>query len=136
MSDTGVADRIEPTGEARRKNWSRLREGLDGVPGLLLPRATAGSDPSWFGFALTVLPDAAYTRRDLQNHLEGRRIGTRRLFGGNLTRHPAYEGANFRVSGSLANSDTITESTFWIGVYPGITDEMLDYVIATIRDFA
>ncbi len=127
--------RLEDFGAARRRNWQRLREGLQDVPGLLLPEATPGSDPSWFGFVLTVLPDAAFTRSALVAFLEDRKIRTRRLFAGNLTRHPAYEGRNFRVAGELTNSDVTTEATFWIGVYPGITPEMVDYMVASIRQF-
>ncbi|MER7156053.1 lipopolysaccharide biosynthesis protein RfbH [Streptomyces lydicus] len=122
-------------GEARRRNWQRLRDGLEGVPGLLLPRATEGSDPSWFGFALTVLPDASFKVKELTDFLESRKIGTRRFFSGNLTRHPAYLDRPHRVVGDLANSDTVTGSTFWIGVFPGLTEEMTDYVSASIREF-
>ncbi|MGW8402244.1 lipopolysaccharide biosynthesis protein RfbH, partial [Streptomyces lydicus] len=122
-------------GEARRRNWRRLRDGLEGVPGLLLPRATEGSDPSWFGFALTVLPDASFKVKELTDFLESRKIGTRRFFSGNLTRHPAYLDRPHRVVGNLANSDTVTGSTFWIGVFPGLTEEMTDYVSASIREF-
>jgi NDP-hexose-3,4-dehydratase len=122
-------------GEARRRNWRRLRTSLESVPGLLLPEPTAGSDPSWFGFAITVQPDASYTRRELVAFLESRQIGTRRLFGGNLTRHPAYRDREHRVVGELTNSDIITERTFWIGVYPGITTEMIDYVAQSIHEF-
>ncbi|WP_327426497.1 lipopolysaccharide biosynthesis protein RfbH [Streptomyces sp. NBC_01236] len=127
--------RLEEFGAARRRNWQRLREGLHGVPGLLLPEATPGSNPSWFGFVLTVLPDAPFTRSALVTFLEDRKIRTRRLFAGNLTRHPAYEGRSFRVVGELTNSDVTTEATFWIGVYPGITPEMVDYMVASIREF-
>ncbi|MEU8589988.1 lipopolysaccharide biosynthesis protein RfbH [Streptomyces sp. NPDC048664] len=121
--------------DARKRNWRRLREGLDGVPGLLLPEATPRSEPSWFGFVLTVDPRAPFTRADLVAFLEDRKIGTRRLFAGNLTRHPAYLGQPHRVVGELTNSDIITEHTFWTGVYPGLTDEMLDYVISSIKEF-
>ncbi|MFI9272603.1 lipopolysaccharide biosynthesis protein RfbH [Kitasatospora sp. NPDC052896] len=120
---------------ARRRNWRRLREGLDGVPGLLLPEATRRSDPSWFGFAITVAPEATFTRSGLVDFLESRRIGTRRLFAGNLTRHPAYIGQPHRVVGDLTNSDIITEQTFWVGVYPALTDEMLDYVVSSIKEY-
>ncbi|MDT0453978.1 lipopolysaccharide biosynthesis protein RfbH [Streptomyces hesseae] len=121
--------------EARKRNWRQLREGLDGVPHLLLPEATEGSDPSWFGFVITVAPEAPFSRAELVHHLEERKIGTRRLFAGNLTRQPAYIGREHRVVGTLANSDIITEHTFWIGVYPGLTEEMLDYVISTVKEF-
>lgn len=120
---------------ARRRNWAKLRELLDGLPGLLLPEPTPGADPSWFGFAMTVLPDAKFSRGELVNFLESRRIGTRQLFGGNLTRHPAYRGRPYRISGDLTNSDVVTESTFWVGVYPGLTLEMIGYVADSIREF-
>ncbi|RZQ60188.1 lipopolysaccharide biosynthesis protein RfbH [Amycolatopsis suaedae] len=122
-------------GEARNRNWNRLRRGLEGVPHLLLPEATPGSEPSWFGFVLTVAEDAPFDRAEIVRFLESRRIGTRLLFAGNLTRHPAYLGQDFRVSGTLANSDVVTERTFWIGVFPKITPEMTDYMVATIREF-
>jgi dTDP-4-dehydro-2,6-dideoxy-D-glucose 3-dehydratase len=128
--------RLDEFCAARRANWRRLRAGLDGVPGLLLPEPTPNSDPSWFGFAITVRPDAGYSRAELVNFLEDRKIGTRRLFAGNLTRHPAYTDRDYRVVGDLTNSDIITEHTFWIGVYPALTAEMLDYVALSIREFA
>lgn len=120
---------------ARRRNWQRLRDGLDGTPHLLLPEPTPGSEPSWFGFVLTVDPRAPFDRAALTDHLEAHKIGTRRLFAGNLTRHPAYAERDYRVVGSLANSDIVTQQTFWIGVYPAITEEMTDYMVATVRDF-
>ncbi|MGG2463931.1 lipopolysaccharide biosynthesis protein RfbH [Streptomyces sp. RGM 3693] len=127
--------KLEEFGTARRRNWRRLREALDDVPHLLLPQATPRSDPSWFGFVITIDPDAPFSRAELVDFLEGRKIGTRRLFAGNLTRHPAYIGQPQRVVGELTNSDLITEHTFWIGVYPALTDEMLDYVITSIKEF-
>jgi CDP-6-deoxy-D-xylo-4-hexulose-3-dehydrase len=127
--------KIDEFGEVRRKNWQRLRTELNGLPGLRLPEPTPDSDPSWFGFVMTVEPDAPFTRQDMQMHLEQRQIRTRPLFSGNLTRHPAYESVEYRVVGELTNSDAITSSTFWIGVYPGITEEMIDYVVATLREF-
>ncbi|AGS69515.1 lipopolysaccharide biosynthesis protein RfbH [Streptomyces collinus] len=120
---------------ARRHNWSRLREGLDGAPHLILPEATLNSEPSWFGFVITVAPDAPFTRKELVDFLEARKIGTRNLFAGNLTRQPAYQDVPHRVVGDLTNSDIITEQTFWIGVYPGLTDEMTDYMVASVREF-
>ncbi|EGX60542.1 lipopolysaccharide biosynthesis protein RfbH [Streptomyces zinciresistens K42] len=127
--------RIDDFGAARRRNWQRLHAGLADVPGLLLPRATPGSDPSWFGFVLTVLPDAGFTRRDLVDFLESRRIGTRRLFGGNITRHPAYEDVDYRIVDGLTNCDIVTDDTFWIGVHPGLTPQMVDYVIESVTEF-
>lgn len=128
-------DKLDAFCDARRRNWRRLRTGLEGTPGLLLPEATPGSDPSWFGFVITVDPQARFTRGELVAFLEDRRIGTRLLFAGNLTRHPAYHDQPHRVVGELTNSDIITDQSFWVGVYPGLTEEMLDYVIASIREF-
>ncbi|ULR51520.1 lipopolysaccharide biosynthesis protein RfbH [Streptomyces deccanensis] len=128
-------DKLDDFCAARRRNWKRLREGLDGVPHLLLPEATDRSDPSWFGFVITVDPEAPFHRAELVQFLEDRKIGTRRLFAGNLTRHPAYIDQPHRVVGDLANSDIITDQTFWVGVYPGLTDEMLDYVVSSVRTF-
>ncbi|MER7481304.1 lipopolysaccharide biosynthesis protein RfbH [Streptomyces sp. NPDC126510] len=127
--------RLDEFCAARRYNWRRLREGLDGLPHLLLPEATAGSDPSWFGFVMTIGPEAPFTTAELVAFLEDRRIGTRRLFAGNLTRHPAYQGVRHRVSGELTNSDVVTDRTLWTGVYPALTDEMVDYVVASIKEF-
>ncbi|WP_018722253.1 lipopolysaccharide biosynthesis protein RfbH [Salinispora fenicalii] len=119
----------------RRRNWRLLREGLDGLPYLWLPEPTPGSEPSWFGFVLTVDPEAPFTRAELVDFLESRKIGTRRLFAGNLTRHPAYINQPHRVVGELVNSDIITDQTFWVGVYPSISEEMVDYMISSIRGF-
>ena len=134
----GVAqlDKLDGFIEARNRNWARLRAGLAPLEEhLILPEATPGSDPSWFGFALTVRPEAPFTRFDLVQHLESRRIGTRQLFGGNLLRQPAYQGRDIRVVGDLTNADIITEGTFWIGVYPGLSVEMINLMIETINEF-
>jgi NDP-hexose-3,4-dehydratase len=127
--------RVGDFGTARRANWQRLRDALEGVEGLLLPEPTKGSDPSWFGFVITVDADAPYRRKDLVAFLEERKIATRRFFAGNLTRHPAYQDVNYRVHDDLVNSDVITENTFWVGVYPSITFEMIDFVAASILEF-
>lgn len=121
---------------ARRRNWRLLREGLDGVDGILLPERTPGSDPSWFGFALTVAADAPFTRGELVDFLDARKIGTRPLFAGNITRQPAYIGRQFRTVGDLRNSDIAAECTLWVGVYPALTEEMMEYVVSSIREFA
>ncbi|MEU6057064.1 lipopolysaccharide biosynthesis protein RfbH [Streptomyces sp. NPDC047097] len=128
-------DKLDGFIDARRRNWRRLREALDTVPHLLMPDATPGSDPSWFGFLISVDPKAPFTRAALVDFLESRKIGTRRLFAGNLTRQPAYLDVTYRVVGSLANSDFVTEHTFWVGVYPALTDEMIDYIASSVRDF-
>lgn len=134
----GVAQlpRLEGFIAARRANWQYLRDGLNDLEQyFVLPRATAKAEPSWFGFALTVRSDAPFERAALIKHLESRKIATRLLFGGNLLRQPAYEDIPHRVVGELENTDRIALSTFWIGVYPGLTTEMLDFVISSIHDF-
>jgi CDP-6-deoxy-D-xylo-4-hexulose-3-dehydrase len=121
--------------EARRHNWARLRAGLEDLQDrLILPEATANSEPSWFGFALTLRPGFALERADVVRHIEEHRIGTRLLFGGNLLRQPAYLGLPHRVVGSLDNADIITDRTFWVGVYPGLTDDKIDYMIEVLRE--
>jgi CDP-6-deoxy-D-xylo-4-hexulose-3-dehydrase len=115
---------------ARRKiNFQKLYEMLERYSDrLILPRATPNSDPSWFGFALTVHDVAGFTRNDLTRFLEANRIETRPLFSGNLLRQPAFMDINHRVAGDLANTDVIMDRTFFIGVYPGIDDPRLEYV--------
>ena len=121
---------------ARRHNFNRLYAGLKQFEEvLILPEATPNSNPSWFGFAITIRPGAPFSRLDLVQHIESRRIGTRLLFGGNLMRQPAYINMPHRVVGPLTNADIITDNTFWLGVYPGLTDEMVDFMIATVAEF-
>lgn len=129
-------DRLPGFIDARRANWERLAAGLAPLEQhLVLPRATPNSDPCWFGYAVTVRPEAPFTRSELVRFLEGRNIATRLLFGGNLTRQPAYADVPYRVEGDLTTSDLVAESTFWVGVFPGLTDEMLDYVIESFHEF-
>ena len=121
---------------ARRHNFKRLYAGLKKFEEvLILPETTPKSNPSWFGFAITIRPGAPFSRLELVQHIESRRIGTRLLFGGNLMRQPAYIGMPHRVVGPLTNADIITDNTFWLGVYPGLTDEMVDFMIATVAEF-
>jgi CDP-6-deoxy-D-xylo-4-hexulose-3-dehydrase len=121
--------------EARNRNFAFLLEGLSGVSGLMMPRATEHSEPSWFGFPITLEEGLGFTRNELVEFLDSRKIGTRLLFGGNLTRQPAYKDVDFRIVGDLTNTDIVTERTFWIGVYPGLTNEMLKYVVDSITSF-
>jgi CDP-4-dehydro-6-deoxyglucose reductase, E1 len=123
--------------EARKRNWSRLRKFLSELEEfLILPRADARADPSWFGFAVTLREDAPFSRNALVEFLESRRIATRMLFAGNLTRQPAFQGVNYRVSGDLANTDAVMRRTFWVGVYPGLTEPMMDWMADSFRQFA
>lgn len=135
--------------EARKKNWRLLRDGLAGLEDrLILPESSENSDPSWFGFLLTVRKDSGLTRDKLVNHLEGKGIQTRMLFAGNLIKHPCFDemrasGKGFRVipnstinhqpSSPLPVTDLIMKNTFWVGVYPGMTEEMIEYMVTTIR---
>jgi len=122
--------------EARRQNFALLKEGLKELEEfLILPEATPNSNPSWFGFPITVREGAPFTRNDLVRHLDQKKIGTRLLFGSNLLRQPAYQGINHRAPFPLTNADRIVDGTFWIGVYPGITQRMREYMIETLRDF-
>jgi CDP-6-deoxy-D-xylo-4-hexulose-3-dehydrase len=123
--------------ERRKENFAYLRTKLEPLQDLLvLPEATEGSDPSWFGFPIGIREGAPISRIQLTRALEAKRIGTRLLFGGNLVRQPAYEGCEYRVIGDLANTDYVMNHVFWIGVYPGLTTEMLDFVADAIFDFA
>jgi CDP-6-deoxy-D-xylo-4-hexulose-3-dehydrase len=120
----------------RKENFSYLHAALQPLSDvLILPEATEHSDPSWFGFPIGVRADAPFTRNQLTGALEAAKIGTRLLFAGNLTRQPAYEGLEFRVVGELANTDLVMNNVFWIGVFPGLTREMLDYVARTASEF-
>jgi len=123
--------------EARKRNFSHLKAGLKALEEFfILPEATANSDPSWFGFPLLIRETASFSRNSLIDLLNSRRIGTRQLFGGNLVRQPAYAGLNYRVIGDLQASDHVMNQAFWIGVYPGLTKEMLDYVVETLHLFS
>jgi len=122
--------------EKRKHNFRRLKEGLKKHSELLiLPEATPSSDPSWFAFPITVKEDAPFTRNDIVGYLESKKIMTRMLFGGNLTRQPAYKDVKYRVFGELTNTDIVLNRNFFIGVYPGITDEMIDYILNVFDDF-
>jgi CDP-4-dehydro-6-deoxyglucose reductase, E1 len=122
--------------ERRKENFQFLYAALKPLEqDLVLPVATPGSDPSWFGFPIGVREDAPFSRTELTQALEAKKIGTRLLFGGNLLRQPAYEGHEFRALGTLANSDFVMNNVFWIGVYPGLSSAMLEFVATTIKEF-
>ena len=120
--------------EKRRANFRALREGLDGMEEFfVLPEATPHSEPSWFGFPIGVRPGAPFSRNEVVGYLEARKIGTRLLFGGNLARQPAYAGVPHRTVGPLTQTDFVMNNVFWVGVYPGITAAMLDYLLTSFR---
>jgi CDP-6-deoxy-D-xylo-4-hexulose-3-dehydrase len=129
-------DRVEEFIAARKANFAYLKSGLKHCEEfLLLSEATPNSDPSWFGFPITIKASAGINRVDLLQYLDQHKIGTRLLFAGNLTRQPYMKGRNFRISGELTNTDIVMNDTFWIGVYPGLSREMLDFVINRIETF-
>ncbi|MQA42313.1 lipopolysaccharide biosynthesis protein RfbH [Rugamonas aquatica] len=122
--------------QARKDNFAYLTERLQSCTEfLILPEATEHSDPSWFGFPMTLKPEANVSRVDLLTYLDQHKIGTRLLFAGNLTRQPYMVGRNYRVSGELTNTDRVMNDTFWIGVFPGLTREMLDYTVTKLEEF-
>src|ERR1022692_536650 len=123
--------------EARKRNFAYLQAGLkETQEHFVLPEATPNSDPSWFGFPLLLRETAPFSRNALIEFLNERKIGTRQLFGGNLVRQPAYADLNYRVVGDLGTSDRVMDQAFWIGVYPGLTPAMLDYVLESINEIA
>jgi CDP-4-dehydro-6-deoxyglucose reductase, E1 len=127
-------DRLDNFVELRKRNWQYLRENLAHLEDkFILPKATENSDPSWFGFALTVRSDAKKSRNQIVKELNEAKIATRLLFGGNLLRQPAFAGTPRRVIGELLNTDIVMNQTFWIGVWPGLTSTMLDYVVETLE---
>ena len=126
--------------EKRKANFARLSEGLSSLKDtLILPRATEGSDPSWFGFLITLKDGVSFTRNDLVEHIEKNNIQTRNLFAGNLTRHPCFDDLvrdrDYRIVGELKNTDKIMNDSFWIGLYPGMTDEMIDCMVNCIVEY-
>lgn len=134
-------DKLSNFIDARKRNWIKMRDGLADLSDILiLPESTENSDPSWFGFLMTVKDGANFTRDDIVNYLENNGIQTRMLFAGNLIKHPCFDelrrdGKGYRIVGTLTNTDVIMNQTFWIGVYPGLTAEMIDFMIDKIHEF-
>lgn len=129
-------DHLEDFISARRVNFDLLTELLTPMENVfILPKATPNSEPSWFGFPITLRPDAGFAREELTQYLDRNRIGTRLLFGGNLLRQPYMKNRNYRVVGDLTNADIVTERTFWIGVYPGLTPDHIGYVAEKLKRF-
>ncbi|MBU6487363.1 MAG: lipopolysaccharide biosynthesis protein RfbH [Burkholderiales bacterium] len=129
-------DRLDGFIKKRRENFAFLHERLKNCePLLILPEATAGGEPSWFGFPITLRDDAPVTRTDLLGYLDQQKIGTRLLFAGTLTKQPYMAGRNYRVAGSLERTDTVMHQTFWVGVYPALDEERLEFMAASIERF-
>jgi CDP-6-deoxy-D-xylo-4-hexulose-3-dehydrase len=128
--------RLDDFVQKRKDNFNYLRTKLQGCSEfLILPEATANSEPSWFGFPITIKETAGFTRGDLLTYLDNNKVGTRLLFAGNVTKQPYMQGRNYRVVNELTNSDRIMNQTFWVGIYPGLTEEMLDYTAEVIGQF-
>jgi len=127
--------------KARKRNWNLLHKGLTNLSDkFIIPEPTENSDPSWFGFLLTVKKGVGFKRNDIVKHLESKGIQTRMLFAGNLLKHPCFDEMRkdkkgYRVAGNLENTDRIMTDTFWVGVYPGMTEKMLEYIVEAIRNF-
>lgn len=127
--------------EARKRNWQLLKQGLAELEDILiLPEATCNSDPSWFGFLITVRRSAPFSRDSMVSYLENCNIQTRMLFAGNILKQPCFDrmrssGTGYRIAGELKNTDMIMNNSFWIGVYPNINESMIDFVITKIKEF-
>ena len=129
-------DSLEHFVERRKENFKYLSEGLMSCEEfIILPKATEKSDPSWFGFPITIKPESNINRVDLLKFMTQNKIGTRLLFAGNLTRQPYFEQVNYRVHGDLTNTDIIMNHTFWVGVYPGLDRAHLDFMISKFEEF-
>jgi CDP-6-deoxy-D-xylo-4-hexulose-3-dehydrase len=129
-------DRLADFVEARKRNFAYLKDRLASCEEfLILPEATKNSEPSWFGFPITIKDDAPFNRVDLLKYLDQYKIGTRLLFAGNLTRQPYFEGQNYRVHGELVNTDIIMNNTFWLGTFPALGSEQLDFVAEKLEEF-
>jgi len=121
---------------ARKKNFAFLKERLKNCEEFLhLPQATEHADPYWFGFPMTLKPNAPVSRLDLLTYLDQNKVGTRLLFAGNLTRQPYMVGANYRISGELTHTDNVMNNTFWIGVQPALSENMLEFAAQKIEQF-
>ena len=125
--------------ERRRHNWDRLHKALEPVADkLILPTPAENSRPSWFGFLISVKPESGLDRNKVTKYIEEHNVQTRLLFSGNLIKHPCFDqmrGSDaYRVAGTLENTDFIMNNTFWVGVYPGMSDEMIDYMAKVVKE--
>ena len=129
-------DKLHEFIRIRKKNWNKLNNYVQKKQDFFIPHEnTENSDPSWFGYAITVKENSKFQRDDLVKYLNENRIATRLMFGGNLVRQPAYKNRRFKIHKNLTNADTVMKSSFWIGVYPGLNDEMIDYTISKFEHF-
>jgi CDP-6-deoxy-D-xylo-4-hexulose-3-dehydrase len=134
----GVAqlDKLPEFIEKRKNNFNFIYENLKKYEEILiLPKATKNSDPSWFGFPITVRKNRVFNKNQIVSYLESKKISTRMLFAGNITKQPAYENIKYKIYGDLRNTDIIMSDTFWVGVYPGLTNQMLEYILECFDEF-
>ena len=132
----GQLNKLEQFIEKRKKNVIFLKNELKELENeILLPEAEKNSDPSWFGFPITIKSNSTFKRKDLINHLTNNKIGTRLLFAGNLTKQPAYLNKKFRIGSELKNTDLIMNNTFWVGIQPAIGEEELNFIAKSIKQF-
>ena len=128
-------DKLPEFIERRKENFAYLYERLKGIDGLIMPEATPNSDPAWFGFPITLDPEYPVDREELMRFLDAQKVGTRLILAGNLLRQPAYLGIDARVVGDLTNADIVMTRSFWLGVFPGLTESMLDYAACQVIGF-
>jgi CDP-6-deoxy-D-xylo-4-hexulose-3-dehydrase len=129
-------DRLEGFIKKRKENFNYLYKNLKDLEEfLILPEPEKNSNPSWFGFPLSLNKNSKFNRNDLIKYLNDNKIGTRLLFSGNLIKQPYMKDVNFKVQGELKNTDFVMENTFWIGLYPGLSKEQLQYSVLKIKDF-
>lgn len=129
-------DKLPDFIKQRKENYNYLKDKLKSLEEfLILPEATEHSEPSWFGFPITLSENAPTSRVDLLKYLDQKKIGSRLLFAGNLTKQPYFEGRKYRISGDLKNTDLIMNNTFWLGIYPGLNEEMLDFIVETLETY-
>jgi CDP-6-deoxy-D-xylo-4-hexulose-3-dehydrase len=129
-------EHIDEFTKSRIQNFEYLSSRIEKIPGFSIAKATVGSVPSWFGCPITIDPKTGIDRTELLTFLNGRNIGTRLMFAGNILRQPAYLGIEHRLHGDLKNTDFVMTQSFWVGVHPSLTIEMLDYIVASIQEFA
>jgi CDP-6-deoxy-D-xylo-4-hexulose-3-dehydrase len=128
--------KLEEFVNKRLKNFNYIFENLQEIEDFILPKSTEDSIPSWFGFPITIKEKSKVVREDLLRYLDARKIGTRLMFAGNIMRQPAYLNTEFRVHGKLQNTDLIMKNSFWVGLHPSLSDEMLEYMVRSIKEFA
>jgi CDP-6-deoxy-D-xylo-4-hexulose-3-dehydrase len=128
-------EKLDQFTEKRKQNFKILSELLSSNKHVILPKPTENSEPSWFGFPITLKENSSIDREELLRHLDSKKIGTRLMFAGNILKQPAYMNIQHRKVSDLSNSDLVMNRTFWVGLYPGLTKVMLNYISLSIEEF-